>query len=202
MEINMNEEKKDRRVRRTKKQLEEALLRLLETKTIHEISVRELADAADVTRATFYTHYRDPLDMLTQMQKLIQDDIIALINETTGRDPEKFFLQLFRYLQKDVAHPEILFIAASKGSAFEQFGNIIFDNYMLHWIPENTKISRMDYEYYRSYTIFGCIAVTKRWLANGRKDSPEAMTALFLNLLPRGRANLLTPLPPSSCGTL
>ena len=194
----MNDEKKDRRIRRTKKQLEEALLTLLETKTIHEISVRELADAADVTRATFYTHYRDPFDMLTQMQKHILDNIIEMINETTGKDPEKFFLSLFCYLEKEIEHPEILFITSAEDSAFEYVGNIIFDNYMLHRVPEN---GRKDYEYYRSYTIFGCIAVTKRWLTNGRKESPEAMTGLFMNLLPRGRMSLLNPPVPSSCDT-
>lgn len=186
----MDSEKKDRRIRRTKKQLEEALLALLKTKTIHEITVRELADAADVTRATFYAYYRGPLDMLSKMQEQILEDVIALINETTGKDPEKFFLSLFSYLQNEIKHPEILFIAAGQDSAFEYIGGIIFDNYMLHWLPEESKSSRTDYEYYHYYTIFGCIAVVRRWLTEGRVESPKAMAKLCLNLLPRGREGL------------
>lgn len=184
----MNPEKKDRRARRTEKQLEDALLTLLKTKTIHEISVRELAEAADVTRATFYSHYRDPFDMLTQMQQRILDEIIAMINETTGRNPEKFFLGLFCYLQEEIEHPEILFFSSAKDSAFEHIGNTLFDHYMLNRILEN---DRKDYEYYRSYTTFGCIAVVKHWLTNGRWESPEAMAGLLLNLLPRGREDLI-----------
>lgn len=189
----MSPEKKDRRARRTEKQLEEALLALLKEKTIHEISVRELAEAADVTRATFYVHYRDPFDMLTRMQQRILDEVIAMINATTGRNPEGFFLRLFCYLQAEVEHPEILFIPSAGDSAFEHIGNTLYDNYMLNRITAN---DRKDYEYYRSYTTFGCIAVVKHWLNNGRRESPEAMAALLLKLLPRGRENLINPLNP------
>ena len=41
----------DRRVRRTRKLLQEGLLKLLRHKTIADIAVKELAEAADVARA-------------------------------------------------------------------------------------------------------------------------------------------------------
>lgn len=189
----MNEPKRDRRVRRTKKLLEEALLDLLKTKNIHSITVSELAIAADVTRATFYAHYRDPYDMLLQMQKQILDNIISLINKTTGKDPETFFLSLFHYFLTEVDHPEILFIAAKERSAFEEFGDLIFQNYMLHWVPETTDSNKRIYEYYRSYTIYGCISVVRHWLDTGKNEGPEAMAEMFLSLLPRGRSELINP---------
>ena len=44
----------DRRVKRTKKALHDALLTLLNEKSINEITVTELTSLADVNRATFY----------------------------------------------------------------------------------------------------------------------------------------------------
>lgn len=180
-------------MRRTIKLLEDALLTLLETKNIHNITVSELATAADVTRATFYAHYRDPHDMLLQMQQHILDNIIALINETTGRDPEKFFLSLFHYLLTDVAHPEILFIAARERSAFEEVGDLIFQNYILNWVPNTSDDNKRIYEYYRMYTIYGCVSVVRHWLDTGKNESPETMTSMFLNLLPRCREEIINP---------
>ena len=67
----------DRRVKRTKKLLRECLFALLETKTIDEITVKELTEAADVNRSTFYFYYRDINDMMKQ----IQSEIYAVFEE-------------------------------------------------------------------------------------------------------------------------
>ena len=50
----MDKTKKDRRFKRTQQQLLCALKELINTKAIINISVRELAELADVNRATFY----------------------------------------------------------------------------------------------------------------------------------------------------
>ena len=56
--------KEDRRVRRTKKLLTQALTELLQKKQVNEITVKELTDLADMNRGTFYMYYRDIFDML------------------------------------------------------------------------------------------------------------------------------------------
>ncbi len=61
----------DRRVKRTKRVLKERLFELLENKTIDEISVKELTEAADVNRSTFYFYYDDINDMMMQLQNEI-----------------------------------------------------------------------------------------------------------------------------------
>jgi Bacterial regulatory proteins, tetR family. len=65
----MEEQKKeDRRVRRTKKMLTQALTQLMQEKQIKEITVRELTDLADMNRGTFYLYYRDVYDMLEKLE--------------------------------------------------------------------------------------------------------------------------------------
>ena len=58
--------KVDKRIRRTKKILTEALIEILKEKNVMDVTVSELAKKADVTRTTFYQYYRDPVDMLEQ----------------------------------------------------------------------------------------------------------------------------------------
>ena len=72
----------DRRVKRTKKALRDALITLLEKKKINEISVTELTNLADVNRATFYFYYTDLLDMLQQLQNESYQAFKEIIDES------------------------------------------------------------------------------------------------------------------------
>lgn len=53
----------DRRVRRTRRLLREALLELMQEKGYDHVTVQDVLDRADVGRATFYTHFRDKDDL-------------------------------------------------------------------------------------------------------------------------------------------
>lgn len=55
----------DRRVRRTRELLRNALLALIVEKGYDRLTVQEILDRADVGRSTFYAHYRDKEDLLT-----------------------------------------------------------------------------------------------------------------------------------------
>jgi AcrR family transcriptional regulator len=54
----------DRRVRRTRELLRQALLALIQEKGYDKITVQDLLDRADIGRSTFYAHYRDKDDLL------------------------------------------------------------------------------------------------------------------------------------------
>ena len=77
----MAHENEDRRVRKTKKQLRGALTSLLLEKDISHITVRDVADLADVNRGTFYAHYSDVYDLLHQLE----DDLLSRLDEVGRR---------------------------------------------------------------------------------------------------------------------
>lgn len=55
--------KMDRRVRRTRDALGDALVALLQEKPFDEVTVQDVLDRAGVGRSTFYVHYRDKEDL-------------------------------------------------------------------------------------------------------------------------------------------
>ena len=69
--------KEDRRTRKTKAQIKVALIELMAQKDITKISVKEIAERADINRGTFYLHYYDIYDVLEQ----IQNEFIETINQ-------------------------------------------------------------------------------------------------------------------------
>lgn len=54
----------DRRVKRTRKLLQEAFMALIAEKSFQSISVQDIAERADVNRATFYAHFVDKYALL------------------------------------------------------------------------------------------------------------------------------------------
>ncbi|OOM14631.1 TetR/AcrR family transcriptional regulator [Clostridium saccharobutylicum] len=50
-------EKKDRRIGKTQKSIRDALMKLLEEKDASQITIKELAECANINRKTFYMHY-------------------------------------------------------------------------------------------------------------------------------------------------
>jgi len=54
----------DRRVRRTRRILRQALVSLIFERGWEEVSVQDVCERADVGRSTFYTHYADKEDLL------------------------------------------------------------------------------------------------------------------------------------------
>ncbi len=67
----------DRRKKRTRKLLKDALISLLIEKDFQSITVQDITNVADLNRATFYAHYHDKHDFLQQLT----DDILNEFEE-------------------------------------------------------------------------------------------------------------------------
>jgi hypothetical protein len=128
--------------------------------------------------------------MLTEMQKRILTQIQKIISNTTSGDSYGFFLQLFNYLAEDDLKAEILSFDNGKGSGYEMIGNAIHNNYVLRWGQKFTASQLKQYEYYRYYIVFGCIAVVENWINNGKKESPEEMAKITFSVLPKEKMYL------------
>ena len=75
----MEAKKEDRRVRRTKKLMTQALTQLLQQKQVNEITVKELTDLADMNRGTFYLYYKDIFDMLEKIEDELFENLNGII---------------------------------------------------------------------------------------------------------------------------
>ena len=81
--------KEDLRVKRTKKALTEAFMKLMCEKSFEDITVNELCDEAGVRRATFYKHYTDKFDFLTAYTCSLRDRFDNVIWKSDASAPTK-----------------------------------------------------------------------------------------------------------------
>ncbi len=78
----------DRRVRRTREALQEALLILILEKGYDALTVEEIAARADVGRTTFYLHYHDQDDLLLsitgEFAEAMQEEFLLRLDESAA----------------------------------------------------------------------------------------------------------------------
>ena len=69
----------DKRIRRTKKLLRQALTQLMQQKDFQSITVTDVVREADINRGTFYAHYRDVYDLRGQIESEMVADFRSMI---------------------------------------------------------------------------------------------------------------------------
>lgn len=80
--------KQDRRVRRTRRLLIEALLALIMENGYSKLTVQDILDRADVGRSTFYAHFRDREALLVACFDNVRDELRREIDAMTlGASP-------------------------------------------------------------------------------------------------------------------
>lgn len=96
----MSEEKKDRRVERTRESLRTALMQLVREKGYDAITIQDITDKANLGRSTFYLHYDTKDDLLLDHHADFTDalNLQALSpDELLGSLPQP---EMIRFLQE------------------------------------------------------------------------------------------------------
>lgn len=91
----------NRRSLKTRREITVAFLELLNEKPLKSITVKELADKADITRATFYSHYDDVYDLLEKTRSEAIEHIAKLLDVAIpSGDIYLFTHELFAYFDE------------------------------------------------------------------------------------------------------
>ncbi len=168
----------DRRKKYTRMVLKDSLMHLLNQKPLSAITVKEICMEADINRSTFYTHYKDPLDLLHQIEEEIIEEMNKHLTECNfAKEEESLQLTetLLEYIieQKHVCQT---LLNQNTGTSFQKRVMIIAKQILMdHAVTE--KSDRTDY--FITFIISGAIHVIKDWLNNGTKQSPKEMAELI-----------------------
>lgn len=90
---------------KTKRDIQQALVMLLHTKSFYELTVVDICQAALISRSTFYDHYDDKYDLLEQMvtkyTRIFQDNIQKRFPNFLTDDDYQITLELNHGLEND-----------------------------------------------------------------------------------------------------
>ncbi|MBQ9785896.1 MAG: TetR/AcrR family transcriptional regulator [Clostridia bacterium] len=90
--------KEDLRVKKTKKLLCSTVLKLMQKKSLDEISVTDICEQAMVHRTTFYTHYEDKYHLLLCAFDDIKNEIFhPIVKNADKKEPKELFMQIAEF---------------------------------------------------------------------------------------------------------
>src|SRR6266567_7075694 len=93
----------DLRVRRTRKSLQDALIGLMKEKSFQDIQITELTARAQVSRPTFYLHFRSKEELLLSHVDIIFDEFHAEVSREIARgniDRARLSVLMFQYWER------------------------------------------------------------------------------------------------------
>ena len=189
----MNEQTLDRRVRKTRAQLRKCLSTLLETKKVQNITVKELAQMADINRGTFYLHYKDVYDLLDNIQKDLLKDFESILTtiapDTDNLVPFIEALFLFIYKNKDMSK---IFLDEDLEASFSselrsKLRVCVFNKYKAFIKQKNMPY----FELYYDFIISGTVGLLVRWVDSEFEMSPHELAVLTNSFIQSGLTNII-----------
>ncbi|MFC9386757.1 TetR/AcrR family transcriptional regulator [Streptomyces venezuelae] len=119
----------DRRVRRTRAALRQALVELVLDKGFHAVTVEEVTERADVGRATFYAHYRDKEDLLVGIVRDLAEDRERLLPAVRQAHAEGFtglpVKYVFEHAEQEKPVYQVVLRGEGDGRALREFTDLI-----------------------------------------------------------------------------
>lgn len=157
-----------------KKQITEALIKLLETKSLSEISISDLTNAAEVGRVSFYRNYASKEDVLREESKRLLSEWGNLFEEMDDDVYRNKFLTLFDFYKTNSSFYTLICRVG--------LSDIILDNILAtaKITPDTANLEA----YLKSFWAYGIYGWVIEWINRGMVESGEEIFNLFQAMNP------------------
>lgn len=178
--------------------MNEALILLLEKKDYSFITVKEICEKAGVNRSTFYLHYQNVDDLLSEcieyvgskIQKKFNDKIMdkGIIRTSKLQDlvliTPNYLLPYLEFLKENKA---IYKIAYSQPNVFKEktVVNHLYKN-IFEPILDRFSVPKTEQKYMLSFYLSGLGAIMIDWIKNDCKEDPMIIIDIIMKCLNLG----------------
>lgn len=170
--------KEDQRSRLTKEIFRRTLISLLANENLNRVSVTELCKEAELSRATFYTHYTDIFDLYEKIEAEVYQQLKLFLTENDENASR--LEKIVRYVGD---HGQLFSILLSMDESDNFKRSIVQLARSVDYSDGKAAIEQSNiYAYLEDYSLHGSISVLLHWLGNGKKESPAVISELLTAL--------------------
>ena len=181
----------DMRAQRSRRWLQDALSQLMKEKSFREIQITEIADRAQVSRPTFYLHYRSKEELLLSQVDVV---FVEFLNELSNKIAEgnydrlKYCILIFQYWERNTETLRMVM----KAGLHEEFRERLRKYFSLAISQLTTREgkSKPDEQLEELIVDFesgGAYQLMTQWIRRGQPYSAEQMGSLFYQLVAAGQ---------------
>lgn len=183
--------KNNQRTRLSKLLFKNALMDLLQEKgSVSKISVRELCERAELNRSTFYAHYNEPKDLLTELENELlasTEEHLQKIGEENDLGAHKYILSFLKYVKANDRPFRSLLI----DSYDPEFRTKFMQQSIIRFI-QNLKISfpKEIEQYVYSYILNGSTGILIQWIRSDYSADEKTICELLFKINRSALVNL------------
>lgn len=190
----MEEKKVDRRIAKTKKAIYRAFAQLLSEKNINDITIKDIADRADINRKTFYNYYDGIYELTDEIENKIIDSFEKVIREHNVSEllhnPNKMFDELVKIIDSDLDFYQHLISLESNSNLVSKLF-ISLKSRAKEVISEYSVLDEATLDIVLDFVISGMFTVFQRWFNSSKEHSLDDMAKIVATLSYNGINGLL-----------
>ena len=174
--------KTDQRTRYTKNMICNCFLDMLEEMPIQKITVKAICEKAEINRSTFYRYYKDPYDLMEQIENELWESFRQQIVGRSNGDIVHTLEEMFLAIQNE----RIVYVTLlSTNTGTEYFQHMVDRSYDMFHAGMQRRYPGMNENQLRwiwYYITQGILAITVDWYRRGMKESPAEMARFTAEL--------------------
>lgn len=175
----------DPRTRKTKRAIRNAFARLLSEQELNDITVRDVAELAEINRKTFYRYYSGIYQVVDEIENEIVQSYEQILGEIDFRrdieNPTRIFERLTATISTDLDF---------YGSLLSMRGNVSLVSKLTDMLKSKTRETLLLHvsmdarvaDVMLEYVISGMVAVYQQWFLSGRRDPIELVSETLSTL--------------------
>lgn len=175
--VEQEEKKQDRRVVKTKKAIRNSFLKLLTEKDIDKVTVKEIADGADVDRKTVYNYYAGVEEILEELENELTIDFEKTLVEfkfESVEDAMSAFYAFAEFLQTNMEMYTLLMKIDGRSRLMEKI--VAYLKEKVRSVLVDTKVEASKIDLAVEYVTSGMFMAYRYWFNSDRKQSLEDFT--------------------------
>ena len=188
-------EKDNQRTRLTKRLLQEALLHLLQAKSLDKISVSELCRQAGINRSTFYRHYTLPCDVLADIERGIVENLKdSFSRPNSAAELARCLKDICAYLYEHADLIRVL-IRCNTDAGFAEVMHELYEKIpdLHHTFANLHTLDDESLKLSATYLGGGGYLLLRQWLIEDIQKSPDEIAAILTRLICRETISDLSP---------
>lgn len=190
----MEPKKVDRRIAKTKKAIYRAFAELLSEKNINDITIKDIADKADINRKTFYNYYNGIYDLTGEIENSIIDSFEQVLRNTNINEllhnPYSMFEALTRIINSNLDfYQHLISIESNSNLVSKLFKSL--KSRAKEVISQYTLLDDATLDIVLDFVVSGMFTVFQHWFNSAREHSIDDLAKIVATLSFNGINGLL-----------